>query len=139
MSEVFAGGAELVHVALCGKSMVGDSGKVSPRFFPVLIAVADRMARRRIGRAALARMHAHHRVGHPGFDGHHRVLNHGDGRRAAEGKIRGVVGTHTRHVRHPNRVTSMRVVERLVGDEPVHVGRGDTGVVKASFDAFQVE
>ena len=136
MREVFAGGAELVHVALRGKGMIGDGGKMSPGFFPMLVAVADRMARRRIGSAALARMDAHHRVGHPGLDGHHRVLDHGDGRRAAEGKIGGVVGVHTRHIRHPNRVTSVRVVKRLVGDEPVDIGGFDAGVVEARFDAF---
>ena len=49
MRQVFAGGAELVHVALRGEGVIGDSGKMSPRFFPMLVAVADRMARRRIG------------------------------------------------------------------------------------------
>jgi hypothetical protein len=43
---------------------------------------------------------------------------------------------HTRHFRHPNRVTPVRVVERLVGNEAVDVGCLDTGVVEASFDAF---
>jgi hypothetical protein len=43
---------------------------------------------------------------------------------------------HARHVRHPDRVTSVRVVERLVGDEAVDVSGFDAGVVEASFDAF---
>ena len=58
VGEIFACGAELVHMALRGESVIGDGGEMAPGLFPMLVAVADRIARRRIGRAALARMHA---------------------------------------------------------------------------------
>ena len=139
VGEIFAGGAEVVHMALRGKSMIGDGGKMSPGFFPMLIAVADRIARRRIGGAALARVHAQDGVRHAGFDGHDRVLHHGDRRGAAERQIGGVVRPHARHVRHPDCVTSVRVVERLVGDEAVHVGCFEAGVIEAGFDALEMQ
>ena len=82
--QIFASRAELVHMALRGESVIRHCGEVAPGLLPVLVAVANRIARRRIGRAALARMHAQDGVRHAGFDGHDRVLHHGDGRRAAE-------------------------------------------------------
>ena len=139
VGEIFAGGAEVVHVALRGESMIGHGGKMAPRFFPMLVAVADRIARRRIGSAALARVHAQDGVRHAGFDGHHRVLHHGDRRGAAERQIGGVVRTHARHVGHPDGVTSVRVVERLVGDEAVDVGCFEAGVIEAGFDALEMQ
>lgn len=112
---------------------------MSPGFLPVLVAVTDRMARGWIGSAALARVDAHHGIGHPGFDRHDRVLDHGDGRGATQGEVRGVIGVHARHVRHPDRITPVRIVKRLVGDEAVNVGGFNAGVVQTSLDAFQME
>ena len=139
MGQIFAGGAELVHVALRGEGVIGDGGEMAPRLFPMLVAVADRMARRRIGSGAFARMDAHDRVGHAGFDGHHRVLDHGDRGRATESEIRGISWAHARHIRHAHGVTSVRIVKRLVGDEAVDLRGFDPGVVEASFDAFEME
>src|SRR5258705_12992755 len=38
VSEIFAGGAEIMHMALRGKSVIGHGGKMPPRFFPMVIA-----------------------------------------------------------------------------------------------------
>ena len=137
--QIFTGGAEFVHMPLRRKSMIGNGGEMAPGLFPVLIAVANRITRRRIGCAAFTRVHAHDGVRHAGFDGHDRVLDHGNRRRAAERQVGSVVRVHARHVRHSDGVASMGIVVRLIGDEAVDVGRLYAGVVQTCLDAFEMQ
>ena len=44
VGKIFAGGAEVMHMALSGEGVISDGGEMAPRFFPVFIAVANRVA-----------------------------------------------------------------------------------------------
>src|SRR5215471_3487341 len=46
---------------------------------------------------------------------------------------------HASHVCHSNRITPVRIIERLVGDKAVDVGCLDASVIEAGFDAFEME
>ena len=98
MGEIFAGGAEFVHMALGGEGVIGDGREMAPRFFPMFVAMANRVAGRRIGSGAFARMHAHDRFRHARFDCHHGVLDHRDRGRAAEREIGRISRAHARHI-----------------------------------------
>jgi len=105
----------------------------------MFVAVANGVARRRIGSGAFTRVHAHDRVGHARFDCHDGVLDHRNRGRATKSQVGSVGRAHARHIRHAHGVTTVRVVERLVGDEAVDLRGFDPGIVEASLDAFEMK
>jgi hypothetical protein len=44
MGEIFAGGAEIVHMTLGREGVIGDSREMAPWFLPVFVAVTNRTA-----------------------------------------------------------------------------------------------
>lgn len=118
MGDIFAGCAEVVHLTLGGKGMIGDGGEMAPGLFPMFVAVADRISRRRVRGAAFARVHAHDGVRHAG------VLHHCDRRRTAEGSScnagvldNGVLGTE--------KVRITAVLQHAI--QPLFFDRGPNG------------
>ena len=139
LRQVLAAGAELVHVALGRQGVAGRGREVPPGPLPVLVATADGVAGGGVSGGALARVHAQHRAAHAGVDGHDRVLHHGDGRGAPQGEVGGVDRGDAGHVRQPHSVAPVGVVQRLVGEEPVHRVAADAGVIETLPDRFEMQ
>jgi hypothetical protein len=44
MGEIFAGSAEVVHLALRGEGVIGDGREMAPRVLPLFVAMTNRAA-----------------------------------------------------------------------------------------------